>query len=176
MRVFIGRSTSLPYILWWCQSKRINTIFSHKSASPIYSSKRRSGRVSLYNPISVSYHRAMRIYPKTNISVNILNTLFLQHKKRPCAYTQGLWWEMVDSDHRSYKATDLQSAPFGHSGNLPYMMDAWLELVDGFEPPTCWLQISCSTSWATPALSTAFIIYHTLYFLSSLFILIIYAW
>ena len=28
-------------------------------------------------------------------------------------------------------ATDLQSAPFGHSGTLP------LELVDGLEPPTC---------------------------------------
>ena len=31
------------------------------------------------------------------------------------------WWEMVDSDHRSRKTTDLQSAPFGHSGNLPYI-------------------------------------------------------
>ena len=26
-----------------------------------------------------------------------------------------------------------------------------LELVDGLEPPICWLQISCSTNWATPA-------------------------
>ena len=26
-----------------------------------------------------------------------------------------------------------------------------LELVDGLEPPTCWLPISCSTNWATPA-------------------------
>ena len=31
-------------------------------------------------------------------------------------------------------ATDLQSAPFGHSGTPPYEI---LELVDGFEPPTC---------------------------------------
>ena len=31
-------------------------------------------------------------------------------------------------------ATDLQSAPFGHSGTPPY---AIVELVDGFEPPTC---------------------------------------
>ncbi len=29
---------------------------------------------------------------------------------------------------------------------LPY-----LELATGFEPATCWLQISCSTNWATPA-------------------------
>ena len=44
--------------------------------------------------------------------------------------------------------TDLQSAPFGHSGTLPYWSrqkvshDAeccWrgVELVDGLEPPTC---------------------------------------
>ena len=31
-----------------------------------------------------------------------------------------VWWEKVDSNHRSVKATDLQSAPFGHSGILPY--------------------------------------------------------
>ena len=30
--------------------------------------------------------------------------------------------------------TDLQSAPFGRSGIPPYEI---LELVDGFEPPTC---------------------------------------
>ncbi len=30
--------------------------------------------------------------------------------------------------------TDLQSAPFGRSGILPYMK---MELVDGLEPPTC---------------------------------------
>ena len=34
------------------------------------------------------------------------------------------WWEMVDSDHRSEDATDLQSAPFGHSGNLPYKRES----------------------------------------------------
>jgi hypothetical protein len=43
------------------------------------------------------------------------------------------WWGEVDSDHRSRQTTDLQSAPFGRSGIPPYM----LELVDGFEPPTC---------------------------------------
>ena len=30
--------------------------------------------------------------------------------------------------------TDLQSAPFGRSGTLPYEV---VELVDGLEPPTC---------------------------------------
>ena len=35
--------------------------------------------------------------------------------------------------------TDLQSAPFGRSGIPPNM-----KLVKGVEPPTCWLQLSCS--------------------------------
>ncbi len=29
-------------------------------------------------------------------------------------------WEKMDSNHRRYKPADLQSAPFGHSGILPY--------------------------------------------------------
>ena len=34
--------------------------------------------------------------------------------------------------------TDLQSAPFGHSGTLPYsILSQMVELVDGLEPPTC---------------------------------------
>ena len=38
-----------------------------------------------------------------------------------------------------HDATDLQSAPFGHSGILPYSPTdvGVLELVDGLEPPTC---------------------------------------
>ena len=35
-----------------------------------------------------------------------------------------------------HDATDLQSAPFGHSGILPYSV-VKMELADGFEPPTC---------------------------------------
>ena len=37
-------------------------------------------------------------------------------------YDRTRWWERMDSDHRSRKTTDLQSAPFGHSGTLPYKM------------------------------------------------------
>ena len=44
--------------------------------------------------------------------------------------------------------TDLQSAPFGHSGTLPICLVKRLcllfEPMEGFEPPTSWLQISCS--------------------------------
>ena len=36
------------------------------------------------------------------------------------------------------KPADLQSVPFGHLGTPPYqLLNAKLELVDGFEPPTC---------------------------------------
>ena len=29
------------------------------------------------------------------------------------------WWAKMDSNHRSRKTADLQSAPFGHSGICP---------------------------------------------------------
>ena len=35
------------------------------------------------------------------------------------------------------KPADLQSVPFGHSGNPPYELLVRVELVDGLEPPTC---------------------------------------
>ena len=54
-----------------------------------------------------------------------------QNKEDPALSHQVFWWEIVDSNHGSRTTTDLQSAPFGHSGNLPF-----LELVDGIEPPT----------------------------------------
>ena len=34
-------------------------------------------------------------------------------------------------------ATDLQSAPFGHSGTLPYLIKKKVELAMGLEPATC---------------------------------------
>ena len=65
-------------------------------------------------------------------------------------------WARMDSNHRRHKPADLQSAPFGHSGNFPYvskplsltppcrLRKVFLEPMEGFEPPTSWLQISCS--------------------------------
>ena len=41
--------------------------------------------------------------------------------------------------------TDLQSAPFGHSGIPPRIINFKMELAKRIELPTCWLQISCST-------------------------------
>ena len=39
-------------------------------------------------------------------------------------------WVLMDSNHRSRKTADLQSAPFGHSGKHPFVD------VGGFEPST----------------------------------------
>ena len=47
-------------------------------------------------------------------------------------------------------AADLQSVPFGHSGIHPYGINH--KPIEGLEPPTCWLQISCSANWAISAL------------------------
>ena len=38
-------------------------------------------------------------------------------------YDRPTWWERMDSNHRSEDATDLQSAPIGHSGTLPYSIN-----------------------------------------------------
>ena len=55
-------------------------------------------------------------------------------------------WAVVVSNHGRRKSTDLQSVPFNHSGNDPFVKPKI-----GIEPTTGWLQISCSTSWATLA-------------------------
>ncbi len=57
-------------------------------------------------------------------------------------------WEKMDSNHRRHKSADLQSAPFGHSGILPIFQPERpfpeLEPIEGFEPTTPRLQITCS--------------------------------
>ncbi len=56
------------------------------------------------------------------------NELKKRHLER-CRFGGGGWIRTTEAN-----ATDLQSAPFGHSGTPPYEI---VELVDGFEPPTC---------------------------------------
>ena len=56
-------------------------------------------------------------------------------------------WAEKDSNLRTPKRTDLQSVAFNHSAICPI----FTEPKKGVEPPTCWLQISCSTNWATSA-------------------------
>ena len=54
------------------------------------------------------------------------------------------WWERVDSNHRSWKQQIYSLSPLA-TREPPH------KLVMGLEPATCWLQISCSANWATPA-------------------------
>ena len=58
---------------------------------------------------------------------------------------------MVDSNHRRRSQQIYSLSPLA-TREIPHIH---LELVDGLEPPTCWLQISCSTNWAIPAHLTA---------------------
>ena len=66
-------------------------------------------------------------------------------------------WVLMDSNHRSRKTADLQSAPFGHSGKHPFLFAFFrlkeedliprfrlFEPLVGFEPTTPRLQITCS--------------------------------
>ena len=126
-----------------------------------------------------------------------------KNKKSPQVFLQGSLVGEDGFEPSKHKATDLQSAPFGHSGILPYNVvrriyyflfisrtvfkvrhkqsaktnhrflfrkcSGLKKLVDGLEPPTCWLQISCSTNWATPAFQR-YLLYHILSNLSSLFL------
>ena len=41
-----------------------------------------------------------------------------------------LKWVVMDSNHRSRKTADLQSAPFGHSGNHPYTTNPSLRFMN----------------------------------------------
>ena len=57
------------------------------------------------------------------------------------------------------ESSDLQSDAVGHFAIYPYKFIAhrrvcyklFVELVNGIEPSTYWLQINCSACWATPA-------------------------
>ena len=57
-----------------------------------------------------------------------------RRERRP----DSVWWEKVDSNHRSrrqqiYSLPPLATREFSHI----FIVSAGLELVDGFEPPTC---------------------------------------
>ena len=63
------------------------------------------------------------------------------------------WWTEVDSNHRSLRR---QIYSLIHLAALEPVRLLWcsaqaVEPVIGLEPTTCWLQISCSANWATPA-------------------------
>ena len=65
-----------------------------------------------------------------------------------------LWWEEMDSNHRSRKTTDLQSVAFGRSATLPCRKTDTTRVVPraGIEPATQGFSVLCSTDWATEPL------------------------
>ena len=66
-----------------------------------------------------------------------------------------IWWERMDSNHRSRRQQIYSLPPLATREHSHIKIWNCMELVDGLEPPTCWLQISCSTNWATPANKSA---------------------
>ena len=89
-----------------------------------------------------------------------------------------IWWERVDSDHRSHWQQIYSLPP------LATRERSHMELVNGVEPSTCWLQISCSAIephqhfYPPPRTATAFaialplrriLVYHKGFFLSIVF-------
>ena len=65
---------------------------------------------------------SMRINPlfwSSGVSQNIV-----AKQKASAELVEAFEWVEMDSNHRSYKAADLQSAPFGHSGIYPRAVKA----------------------------------------------------
>ena len=146
---------------WYAACAAWYTVLSH---GMIYTSLR-----SVYDNIRFLYaRRRISSVPKRNG----------YHWKKPDSSGRQIrflsWWERMDSNHRSWKQQIYSLPPLATrerfhlsvsvTGNIPassaeqyiFRADtAQLELVDGLEPPTCWLQISCSTNWATPAFNGA---------------------
>ncbi len=48
----------------------------------------------------------------------------------------GFWWGMVDSNHRRHCQQIYSLSPLA-TREIPQIYVIRLELVDGFEPPTC---------------------------------------
>ena len=91
--------------------------------------------------------------------------------KKSTSFEVLFWWGMVDSDHRS-QWQQIYSLPPLAAREIPHM-----ELVNGVEPSTCWLQISCSAIEPHQRifvlngrrLSTTLLLYHNWFDLSTLF-------
>ena len=88
------------------------------------------------------------------------------------------WWGMVDSDHRS-QWQQIYSLPPLAAREIPQisvpLLRNRLELVNGVEPSTCWLQISCSAiephQRFTCCSAERYRLYHIRFRLSSLFLI-----
>ena len=74
----------------------------------------------------------------------------------PTAPPRYKWWREKDSNLRSRRRQIYSLLPLAARESLQNKM----ELAIGIEPTTCWLQVSCSTNWATPASLRQDVFYH----------------
>ena len=81
-----------------------------------------------------------------------ISTVILVSKLR-CLFGGGGWIRTTVGIASRFTVCPLW--PLGNTPICALPIREKMELVDGFEPPTCWLQISCSTGWAIPATQTA---------------------
>ena len=125
----------------------------------------------IFHSEAISHGEAIFHSPKANFVEKSTHCL----GRQMCAF---FWWGMVDSDHRS-QWQQIYSLPPLAAREFPHM-----ELVNGVEPSTCWLQISCSAIephqhfYPPPQTATAFaialplrriLVYHKGFFLSIVF-------
>ena len=86
-------------------------------------------------------------FPSTSLDKSFIHFFFcskkIKHLKSALSMVEEDGFEPSKST-----ITDLQSAPFGHSGIPPYF---FVVLAARIELATYWLQVSCSTCWAMPA-------------------------
>ena len=73
-----------------------------------------------------------------------------------CSTPLCKWWREKDSNLRSRRRQIYSLLPLAARESLQNKM----ELAIGIEPTTCWLQVSCSTYWATPASLRQDVLYH----------------
>ena len=71
------------------------------------------GRLMLYQ---LSYFRKNRPYQSYPLPHTVSRRRRASNSNR-----HSFLWEVMDSNHRRRTPADLQSAPFGHSGNFPYL-------------------------------------------------------
>ena len=74
------------------------------------------GRLMLYQLSYFRKNRPYQSYPFPHTA---------SRRRRACnSNRHSFLWEVMDSNHRRRTPADLQSAPFGHSGNFPYTVPA----------------------------------------------------
>ena len=95
------------------------------------------------------------IMDKFSIKMRLLYHCRFAHAQLPTnfRYEIGikLWWEKMDSNHRRRRQRIYSPPPLATRAFSHWFFCKKMELMNGLEPLTCWLQISCSANWATSA-------------------------